>query len=84
MSHRTPSQGNLPTKPISFEATAKLDLVPLADKQTAHLSETFGIFVENKADARFLPLNMSGFGPSEVRRLPKKITIKANLSKLSI
>jgi hypothetical protein len=66
MSHRKPSHGKMPTKPISFDETGNIDIVPPAGMQTAHLS---GSFIENKADARFFPLIMSGFGPSEVRRL---------------
>ena len=63
MSQRHPTQGNLPTKPISFDATGNLDLAPRAGQQTAHLSGTFGKFIENKVDTRFFPLNMSGLAP---------------------
>jgi len=65
MSQCQPSQGNLPTKPISLDATGNIEIVPPAGQQTADPSGKFLTFVENKADARLLPLNMSGFGPLE-------------------
>jgi hypothetical protein len=77
MSHRKLSQGKMPTKPISFDATENIDIVPPVGQQTAHLSGTFGTFIENKADTRFFPLIMSGFGPSEVRCLrTRKLRLK--------
>jgi len=72
MSQCQPSQGNLPTKPISLDATGNIEIVPPAGQQTADPSGKFLTFVENKADARLLPLNMSGFGPLEFRRLPTR------------
>ena len=69
MSHRTPSQRNLPTKPISLEATANLDPAPPAARQTAHLSEAF---IENKAHARFFPLINERFWLPAVRCLPTR------------
>jgi hypothetical protein len=63
MSHRKPSQGKTPTKPISFDATGDIDIVPPAGPQSADLSGMLRIFVENKSVTRFSPLNLSGLAP---------------------